>query len=161
MCLSPDGRQLGLCGGQYAFMSQSKHLLALIIQLGEEEEEDCGTSTALSPDRVSQAWGADMAHSQQEMACRSGDTCSPRLGPCHVPFPMPPTHEIKVEEPKAQSVDLFSSPYTLEWMPSVYVANAHIFLYPVLFQTRILTASGHFHVESLKHLRHNSRKQSL
>lgn len=101
MCLSPDGRQLRWCGGHYAFMSLSKHLLALIIQLGEEG--------AVAP---AQPWLLTACH---RLGCRhgthtasgngllSGDTCFPRLASCHVPLPAPPTREIKVEEPKAHS----------------------------------------------------------
>lgn len=62
------------------------------------------------------------------------------------PSPTPPTSGIKIEAPKAQPVDLFSSPSTLEWMPSVYAANAHLFLYPDFCQPPVLTASGPFHV---------------
>lgn len=61
--------------------------------------------TALAPVRVSQAWGADLAQNQEEMACRSGDARSPRLTSCHIPLPTPPTRGIKIE-PKAQPVDL-------------------------------------------------------
>lgn len=143
----------GLCGKHYAFMSQSKHLLVVVIRLRVGREKS-GSNQAQHwfPDSVSGTWDGmeNWCTTREEMLHPSGGSCSPR----HVHHPTPLICEISTTS------DHFFSLCTLQRTPS-YVVNAQFPSWD-LFSTHILTAYQNISIwMSTRHLKHTMCEAEL
>lgn len=87
-------------------MSQSKHLLVLVIRLGGRGRERAGAARHRTDPRRLQ----NQLTGGEETSHLSGGTSSLKLISCHVGLPVRLIGEINLQ---SQSLDLFSSLYTL------------------------------------------------